>query len=220
MSGENFSGCGTDSNESFGTAVCANSGAASNVSIRTRMTTPSLGCQPAYAGFGVKVKAEALAICGVSPALELHHHAEAELGLASAKVWEPDRSRSAAGRVSRGKIRCSGCRARVTSEILREAIITTRRRHAAAAGEIRNVGVAIASLSPPSDVLSGHVLEVNGAVPHVSRLSSTLCEVWRTGCGRGAIDGRQQCQVAAPVAHASATQRKGHQILVEPHAVV
>src|SRR5215469_2979565 len=60
---------------------------------------------------------------------------------------------------------------------LRKAVISARWSDATSPGEIRNVGLTVSNLHPPGDVLSGHVLEVDRAVPHVGLLARILGEV-------------------------------------------
>ena len=126
------------------------------------------------------------------PELELHHHTCREPGLVAAKVREPNAALRPAHCCGARQISRSRRQTRHAREKLRIQVVATRRRYAASPREVRNIGMAISGLQPPSDVRSGHVLHVNCAIPHFCRQARSLGEVRRAAEGRGAVDGRQQ----------------------------
>src|SRR6516162_10382830 len=153
--------------------------------------------------------------------LELYHHSERHFGLTTAKVREKDTAESAsAGYFRRRQVRGSRSCARTACVELRKAVISARRSDPTAPGEIRNIGMTVSNLQPPSDVLSGHVLKINRAIPHVGLLAGILREVRGTGCSPGTIDRRQQRQVAAWIVHLATAYGHGKKVLVEPNAVI
>src|SRR5579862_1049136 len=156
--------------------------------------------------------------------LKLNHHPDAGLGLTSAQIRKPNTTGVATCRGCGVWIGCSGRGARVTHVILRRAVRSaqreTGRRDAAAPRKIWDIGVTIANLRPPCNVLLGHVLEGNRAIPHVRLLAGKLREVRRARHSVRPVDGRQQCQIAAVVAHLAAAKRYRVMVLAPPVAVV
>src|SRR6202034_1523983 len=117
-----------------------------------------------------------------SAALELHHHANGELRFAAAKIGEPDTAASAAAiHFRRREIGRSRGSARYAGILIRGSIASGERKagrsYAASPGKIRHVRVAISSFRPPCDVLLGHVLESDRAIPHMGLLARKLSEV-------------------------------------------
>src|SRR5215471_11717343 len=75
-------------------------------------------------------------------------------------------------------------------------------------------------LPSKGDVLAGHVVEGRRGVPRLERVAGILCEILRAGGRGGAIDRRQQHQVAPGIIDRSAAQGYAEQVLVKPQAVV
>src|SRR5438046_8287002 len=73
---------------------------------------------------------------------------------------------------------------------------------------------------PPGEELAGHVMERTGGVPCLIRIAAILAEIGRSRSHRGAIDRRQQHQIAAGIVDFPSAQREAKQILVKPEAVV
>src|SRR5438067_4005687 len=73
---------------------------------------------------------------------------------------------------------------------------------------------------PPAEELAGHVIERSGGVPGLVRIAGILTEIGRSRSHRGAIDRRQQHQIAAGIVDFPSAQREAKQILVKPEAVV
>ena len=70
------------------------------------------------------------------------------------------------------------------------------------------------------DVLARHVIVGSGDVPRLELITGILREVGRSRRRCGAIDGRQQDEVAAGIVDLAAAQRECVTIFVEPPAVV
>src|ERR1022692_4619444 len=153
-------------------------------------------------------------------ALELDHYADADGGLAVTKIGEPDTAGSTAIRSCRGKVVRPG-RGAAGADVLRgRAVISAGRGDAAAARPIGDIGMPVSRLCKPRDVLFGHIVESDGRVPHVGLVPGIGGEVGRARDGIGAIDGREQREIAARVGHLAAAERDGKLVLVEPNPVV
>src|SRR5215469_6687524 len=99
------------------------------------------------------------------------------------------------------------------------SLVSSRRRDASAAGEIRNVRRAMIKFPAESDVLTRHVVKSCRSIPGFERITRVLCEIRRTGsCGRS-IDGWQEHKVTTGVVDFSASQCQSEQIFVEPQTV-
>src|ERR1035441_343774 len=153
-------------------------------------------------------------------ALELDHYADADRGLAVAKIGEPDTAGSTAIRICCREVVCPGRAAAGASVLPGRTCISAGRGYAAAAGPIGHVGMPVSGLRPPCDVLFGHIMKRNRGVPHVGLVPGIGGEIGRARDGIGAIDGREQREIAARVGHLAAAERDGKLVLVEPNPVV
>src|SRR5437667_6894910 len=98
--------------------------------------------------------------------------------------------------------------------------IAAGRRYSSRSGEIGHVGRAMVVFQPPSEELAGHVIEGSGGVPGLVRIAGILTEIGRSRSHCGAIDRRQQYQIAAGIVDFPSAQREAKQILVKPESVV
>src|SRR5438876_10900372 len=73
---------------------------------------------------------------------------------------------------------------------------------------------------PPGEELAGHVIERSGGVPCLVRIAAILTEIGHSRSHCGAMDRRQQHQIAARIVDFPSAQREAKQILVKPESVV
>src|SRR5271157_292793 len=158
--------------------------------------------------------------------LESDHERQRADGLIGAQVGPPEsagtRARTAAEgfRCAEGTISKAGVTAACALVVRRIAVIAAGRRNAAVAGPVGHVGVAIAGLRAEGDELAWHIVDGDGSVVHLSAVPAVLGKVRGARDGRGAVDGRQQCEVTAGVVHLPAAQGQRITVLVEPEAQV
>src|ERR1700730_7304115 len=156
-----------------------------------------------------------------TPRLELHHDAHGKRRLFLAQIGEPEAAGpAAAGRLRGHQVARAGGRPGAACEVLRGSVVPPRRRDATTAREIRYVRVAISDFPPEGDELRGVVLEVEGAVPLVRLESWSLRKIHGPRDGICSVDGREERQISARIAHDAATGSDSKLIVVEPDVVV
>src|ERR1700722_361828 len=80
--------------------------------------------------------------------------------------------------------------------------------------------MAIAQLCAERNIFIRHVVVGRGGIPSRELVARVLSKVGRAGGGRSAVDGWQQGQVPARVAHLSAAKGDRVLVLVPPNTVV
>src|SRR6266404_6102709 len=116
-----------------------------------------------------------------NPQLELYEDGHVETILASAQIGRP------AGHEGTGS-----------------PLIAARRSYPTRAAEIRHICGAIVVLPSPGDVLAGHPVKGSGDVPSLVGIARIFSKVRSAGSRGGAVNRREQHQIAAGIVYFSA----------------
>src|SRR4029077_2169534 len=136
---------------------------------------------------------------------ELDHDAGAPHHLARAQVGEPHAALV-------GALISAADADSVAHQAGGRAGVAERRRDPARSAPVRHVRMPEGELGPPGNPVLRHVLKVQLHVPLIEVLPRFRGEVGGAAWGGGAVDRRQQRQVAAGVVHEAAAE--GDRILV------